>query len=171
MSDNGNHQLRRHISDTPSTKTQWCKEWQHPLPHNHALDLTTPHILQIPSSEKGNRRAIPQNLHHVGIPPCRHPMASRGGEIDELLRAGRRPICARDAQRAVGRQYNCTDQTYPTQSIVPTVPWRHRHRRNCHARGGEMTAPSCHHCQTPLPAAISSKAINRRAQTPSAPRH
>jgi hypothetical protein len=153
MSDNGYPRLRGHISDTPITRTWWRKEWHHPLQHNCALDLTTPHILQSPSSGEGNRRAIPQNFHHVGIPPCRHPTASRGGEVDELLRAGQSPICARDAQRAVGRQYNHTDQTSPTQSFVPTVPWRHRHHHHRHASRGATMAPRHHHCQTPLSAA------------------
>ncbi len=147
---------------------RWRQEWQHPLPHNHVLDLTTPQILQIPSG-KGNRRAIPQNSHHIGILPCRHPMASRGGEVDELLRAGQRPICSQDAQRAVGRRYNRTDQTSPTQSIVPPVPWRHCHRHHRSASRGATTAPRHHHCQTPLPAATADKVINRRVQTPSPP--
>ena len=57
-----------------------------------------------------NRRAIPQNSHHVGIPPCRHPMTSRGGEVGELLRAGRRPICAATivaATAARRRRHRC----------------------------------------------------------------
>ncbi len=31
-----------------------------------------------------------------------------------------------------GRQYNCTDQTSPTQFIVPTEPWRHCHHHHRH---------------------------------------
>ena len=32
-----------------------------------------------------------------------------------------------------GRQYNRTDQTSPTQFIVPTEPWRHCHHHHYHA--------------------------------------
>ncbi len=32
-----------------------------------------------------------------------------------------------------GRRYNCTDQTSPTQFIVPTEPWLHCHHHHRHA--------------------------------------
>ncbi len=63
------------------------------------------------------------------------------------------------------RQYNCTDQTSPTQFIVPTGPWRHRHHHHCHAPGSivHSAATTCHR--------TSVQELVANAKAPSTKRH